>query len=586
MRWMHKLYEETIDHPWLTLVLVAALTVGLAVFIPQIKTETDFSKFLDKDEPARQATERAEATYGSQEWILVLIQSPETIFNTETLRKIQEMEQRFEELEGVDDVQGPTTADVIRGTKKALIIEPAAEKVPETADELEAYKQKVLGDSRLRGIIVSEDGRAAAIFVKVNPYRDDKPAIARQVTEITREYQGPERVEAIGHPPIHNEIFDMMDRDLRLLLPFTILAIIVVLYVTLRSARGVLIPLGIVLIALVWTLGIMALVGSPFTPFSTMLPIILVAMGVADGIHVLHRYYEDVAQNKRSKRAMILQTMREMTGPVVMTSLTTMAGFLALMVTFLWPQRVFGAFTALGMFFEMILSLTLIPAVLALLPLPKIPEKFDRGLATRALLRLAGLVERRRIAVTGVALIVLILFLGQIPKIRTETSATEFLGPQNSAVRAMEIADESLGGSSEMLIEVDTGRSDGLKDPTLLKRLVALQEYLEAQPEVGRAISIAEVVRTMNQKFNSDDPAVFTVPDDPRLAAQLLTLFTFQGGSLDNLATTNFSKGEVVGRLHNVSGQRYRKLAENVEAYLRSNFPDVKTERVGTERTW
>ena len=587
MQLLRRLYEKTVDHPWLTLGLIVLATVGLAAFLPQMKSQSDFVKFLDRSDPAAQALDRAEATYGSQELELVLIRSEDTIFKTATLQKIQEMEKRFEEIKGVDDVQGPTNSDVIRATEDALIVEPAAETIPQTAEELEAYKQKVLGDNRLRGLIVAQDGKAAAIVVKINPHVEDKKAVIREIERIAQRFNtGPEEVVTVGSQSVDDAIQKNMNRDLMVLFPISVFLITVVLFLTLRSLRGVLIPLIIVLIALIWTLGTMALVGSPFTPFSTMLPIILIAMGVADGIHVLHRFYEEASQNARTKREIILQTMTEMTGPVIMTSLTTMAGFFSLIITFLWPQRAFGVFAAVGMFYEMILSLIFIPAVLALLPSPKVREHFERGFTARFLTRLAGLIERRTGWVWAIAAMLLVGIALTVPNIRVESSAMDFLGQDHPIVKALHLADESLGGSYQVLIEVDTRKPNGLKDPALLKRIVAFQEFLESQDLMGKSLSVADIVRTMNQKFHADNPDYYIVPDDPRLAAQLLTLFTFQGGSLDNLATADFSKGEVVARIQNSRSSELQQVMNVVQSYIDSNFTDVTAERVGTERVF
>jgi predicted RND superfamily exporter protein len=585
MYFMRKIYEKTIDYPWLAILLVLLVTVALGALIPQMTNESDFNQFLDANEPAAIALERAEATYGSQDLLLVLIRSEETVFKTETLQKAQAMEKRFAQIQGVDEVQGPTNSDVIRATEESLVVEPAAENVPQTTEELDAYKKKVLGDNRLRGLIVSEDGTAAGIVVKINPYVDDKKAVSREIERAAQEFNtGPEQIIAIGDEIVDDAILQNMNRDLSVLFPLSLLLIIVVLYLTLRSVRGVLIPLGIVLIALIWTLGTMVFFRAPFTPFSTMLPIILIAMGVADGIHVLHRFYEDAAKNGRTKREMILQTMTEMTGPVIMTSLTTTAGFLSLIITFMWPQRHFGIFTAAGMFYEMILSLVFIPAVLALLPLPKARAHFERGITANLLARFAGFVAPRKGWILGTSAVFLVGLLFALPHVRAESSSTDFLGAEHPVVKALDVADQSLGGSFQILVEIDTGKPDGLKDPHVLQRLVELQTFLESQAGVGRSLSVADIVRTMNQKFHTDDPQYYRVPDDPRLAAQLLTLFTFQGGSLDNLATADFSKGEVIARIESVGSRRLQLLTDQVEAYLGEHLIDLKAERVGTER--
>jgi len=185
-----------------------------------------------------------------------------------------------------------------------------------------------------------------------------------------------------------------MIRDLRVLIPVVVAVMAAVLFLSFRSVRGVGLPLLVVLVSTLWTVGSMALAGAPMTPFGVVLPVMLIAIGAADGIHILNKYYEEVAgpgraRRSRARRAIVRATMGELAVPVILTSLTTAAGFLALMTSFLWPQRQFGLFTALGILYAMALSLTLIPALLARLRLPE-RARYERS----RLARLLGLWSR------------------------------------------------------------------------------------------------------------------------------------------------------------------------------------------------
>ena len=141
------------------------------------------------------------------------------------------------------------------------------------------------------------------------------------------------------------------------------------LYFTYRSVRGVLLPLAVVLVSVIWTLGIMASVGIPMYSISTMMPVILMAVGVANGIHVLSRYYEEVLQHPDiSSPDAVLAAMGEMWQPVVFTSLTTAAGFLSFLTASILPIRYFGIFTSIGVLAAMVFSITFFPALLSLLP--------------------------------------------------------------------------------------------------------------------------------------------------------------------------------------------------------------------------
>ncbi|MDD2912808.1 MAG: efflux RND transporter permease subunit [Candidatus Bipolaricaulis anaerobius] len=579
-----------VDHPWWVIALTGAITLLFAAFIPGIKTEQDFREYLPRDDPAVQALEQAEERYGAQIFSLIAFEADDAVFQVSTLEKIKDLEDRIAEIPGVEEVQSLLTAQIITGTEAAITVGPAAPggRVPETTEELAAYRDRVMGSRQLRGLFVSEDGQAAAIMFKLDPRLStvETEEIARKVEAMAREYEGPERIYLAGGMFEALEAQRMMTRDLKVLLPVAVVMIVVVLYLSFRSLRGVVIPLVVVCLGVIWTVGAMAIAGVPFTVISIIIPVILLAMGTADGIHIVNRYYE-VAARGRSKREVVLATMDEITSPVVMTSLTTIAGFLSLLATFLVPQRQFGVFTAVGMAALLLLSLTLIPALLSLLRLPATGTKeqqLEHGFLARGLARLGSGVVRHRAWVLAIAVVLVAISLVGVPRLRLETELSQYIGEDSPIAQTMQVMDDRFGGAMQLAIEIDTGRRDGLKDPEVLAKIAALEEFLEAEPAISTTSSIADMVREMNQKFHGDDPAYYVIPEDGRLVSQLLFLFTFQGGSLGSMALGDFSSGEVFARVQGIdSTQEIEELMERIQAYLDENFNvhGIRAQEVG-----
>lgn len=565
-------------HSGLTLLGVGGIS---AVFLGVLLTkglafETDFKKFLPEDEPAVRRLNEAEATFGSQDLFLIAIEAPEgeTIFRPETLRKFKELEEGLQEIVGVDAVRGPATAYVIYGTPDSVVVERAMRRVPQTPEEIERYQRRVMGDRNLRGWLISEDGRAGAISVQLEVWAD-APLVVGQIEELIRPYQGPERIYLVGEPVLRSATALSMMRDLRVLTPFVVLVMVGVLFLSFRSLRGVILPVLVVLVSTLWTVGSMALFDVPMTPFAVVLPVMLIAIGAADGIHILNKYYEEAAERSddspQTRRAVVLATLEEMAVPVILTSLTTAAGFLALRASFLWPQRQFGVFTALGILYAMVLSLTLLPALLARLPLPQLKREdyHERSRLAQGLAGWGRAVARRPALTLLVSGLVLLAFAVGIPRLEVETRADEFLGKRHPVVQAMYAIERHFGGAYHLAIEIDTGRRDGLKDPKVLQKIAELQDYLESRPELGRVASVADIVRQLNETLHASDPAYYTIPEDPRLAAQLFLLY---GGKPGPLFSGDFRKGEVLARRVNIGSTRMAQLVRDVQEYLDENF--------------
>lgn len=585
------LAQKIVDHPWGVISAILIITALFASAIPKIRFEQDFEAFLPQDDPATIALHRAEERYGDQKLFMVALETDDTIFKPETLRKLKEMEELFEQIPEVDEVRGPTNSQVIYGTETAITVAEALPEIPQTSEEIEAYKERVLGDRLLRGVVVSEDGKAAGILIRLKAGEEETVGVVNSVLEIADRYQGPERIYVGGMPRLNQFIAESMKKDLTVLFPVMVCVILIVLYVSFNSLRGVALPLLTVVLSAIWEMGTMGWLGAPFTPFSFIAPIVLMAVGTAYGIHILNKYYEEAHKDGRTRREVLGETVTAMSSPTAMAALTTVAGFLALLSSTLWPQRDFGVYTGIGVIYAGLLALTLIPAILALLPMPKRERQslLARWLQGRAGLGgLAHFVERTAVVILIGAGLVAIAWAVGIPRLRIETSAKDFLGKGHPVTEALDVLERHFGGSLQTGIELDLGIRDGLKEPEVLKKILALQEFLETLPAVHRTTSITNLVRELNQKFHADDSNYYAIPDDRKLISQLLLLFTFQGGSLGQMALTDFSAGEVLISLEWISSTQMARLVAQIQRYLDEHFGAtasaalIKTEQVGT----
>jgi len=580
---MRRFFSWIATHPYIAIGIVLLITLGFLAFIPRLRTDTDFANYIDKTDPSVIAMERAEARYGDQSLLMVAVENEAGIFNLATLTKIGRMAESFEQIAGVDEVTSPLNAQVITGTEKAINIGPASPggAAPETPEEIAVYQERAMASNTVRDYLIATDSQAATVLIKLK-IDADQVAVAKEIIAIVKNYDSPpEKIYITGMSYMNVVLSELMGKDLVILLPLVILVIVLVLYFSFWSVRGVLLPLLVVVLSTLWTLGLMAIFDVPVTIISFILPVILMAIGIAYCIHVLNYYYE-VVKTGSDRRTAVIETGLHMTAPVSMAGFTTVAGFLSLVNSFLIPQRQFGVVTAIGVCAAMVLSLVLIPALLSLLKVPERKvKKSDRGPITRVLSAIEQLVIRRRRSVLVLSAILFVAFLAGLPLLQIETSEREFLGDSNPVVEGMELMKRHFSGSEQLMIEIDTGTTDGLLEPAVLNEIVALQGFLQEQG-VNKTVSIADLVKEMNQKFHADDATYYTIPDTPRLVSQLLFFFSLQGGSLGNMALSDFSAGEVMG-LYSMEGSAQRMdLVHEVQAYLDSHFAgSVKAQMVG-----
>ncbi|MFC2079232.1 RND family transporter [Candidatus Bipolaricaulota bacterium] len=573
---MNRLIRFAVDHPIWTLVATLVLAAGFAFPIQYLKQETDFKEFLDKDDPIIMLMDEAEERYGKSWGIMVMLFNEDDIFNDVTLDKIEQMTGEFEGIPGIKSVTTPLNSQTIIGTETSISVSKASPGgvAPSTSEDMEIFRSRVLEDENLVGGVISASGQAALINIELEVGADEY-GLTPEIVAIVEAHQGDgDEIFIFGDAYFDTIMAEEMEKDTTLLFPLAILVMVGLLFVSFLTIRGILLPIAVVLLSVVVAMGAMVLLGFPMTTMSFIAPILLLAIGIADAIHVLNRYNEEIAKGG-PKRGAILATMEEMKGPVVMTSLTTAVGFLSLLTAFMVPQRHFGIVTAIGVLAAMVFSLVLIPAVMSLLKKPRVRDLSKKGLRplTRVLMGFEKVIVGHRKTVLVVALIIFGVMLAGIPRLRVETSNEEFLGKDHKAIQVLDFTSEYFSGDMNIMVEFDTGRRDGLKDPAVLNAMLDLEEFM-LENGVSKTFSLTTMIRQMNERFNADDPAFYVIPDQQNMISQLLLLFTFQGGTLGDMALGDFSAGTVMGMYKMNSSGNVSRLAGVVQGYLDEHFPE------------
>ncbi|MEE8592660.1 MAG: efflux RND transporter permease subunit [Candidatus Bipolaricaulota bacterium] len=582
---MNRLIRFAVEHPVWTILATLVIAVGFAFPIQYLKQETDFKEFLDDDDPIIVLMDEAEARYGKTWGIMVMLFNENDIYNDVTLSKIEQIAEAIEEIPGIKSVTTPLNSQTIIGTETAISVSKAAPGgvAPTTAEDMELFRARVLEDENLVGGVISAGGQAALINIELEVGADEY-GITPDIVAIVDANQGDgDELFVYGDAYFDTIMAEEMEADTTLLFPLAILVMVALLFVSFVTIRGILLPIIVVLLSVIVAMGAMVLLGFPMTTMSFIAPILLLAIGIADAIHVLNRYNEEIAKGT-PKREAILTTMQEMKGPVVMTSLTTAVGFLSLLTAFMVPQRHFGIVTAIGVLAAMVFSLVLIPAVMSLLKKPRVRD-LSKGLRplTRVLMGFEKAIVGHRKTVMVTALIIFGVMLAGIPRLRVETSNEEFLGKDHAAIQVLDFTSEYFSGDMNIMVEFDTGRRDGLKDPAVLNAMLDLEEFM-LENGVSKTFSLTTLVRQMNERFNADDPAFYVIPDQQNMISQLLLLFTFQGGTLGDMALGDFSAGTVMGMYKMNSSGNVSRLASVVQGYLDENFPeggDIRVRMIG-----
>lgn len=572
------------DHPYLVLSLIALISLAFLAFVPRIGFQADYSKMLPEDDPVVAQYRRTRDLFGGQSMFILAMTAEEggTLFDLPSLQKLYSLTDELKKLEEeglAEEVISAANVKIVEGTATTLVVHPILPDPPMSEEDVELFREKALAERTVRDNLILSDGTGAIIIIRlsagVEKREDVQAQILQRLEELVQRYQGPEKFYISGDAAFLVYVNRYMRQDLAYLLPIVVGVIILVLFLSFRNFWGVALPLGVVLVGLIWTMGLFGLAGRKLTMISVFLPVVLVVVGSAYGIHVVNDFFQRISRGMGCKEA-VKATVQEMFIPVLGAATTTAAGFLTLLSSFLVPTREFGLFSAFGVMVSFLLAMLLIPAIFMVIPVPKVRIAQGEMKSGRMFARiLAG----KPVTVLLLVGLVLGAFALGIPKLKVESDVTRYFRENSPVVQALRTVDERFGGSQELSVVIDTGKRDGLKDPEVLRFIDRLQRFLEEQPEVGSTSSLADLVKESYFTLKGDDPTFYAIPETSRAVAQVLLLYEMGGGEVTgSMATRDFRVGRISARVRSVGLSGYDALIKAVEEFVAKEKPASLTE--------
>ncbi|HKJ67970.1 MAG TPA: MMPL family transporter, partial [bacterium] len=333
-----------------------------------------------------------------------------------------------------------------------------------------------------------------------------------------------------------------------------------------------------VLISVIWTLGLMSLLQVPLAMVSTILPVLLIAIGSAYGIHAINGYYERLL-HRAPKQTALVQAMQHVGKAILMAGLTTMVGFGALATSQVSQVRQFGLFTAFGVGSALLLSVMFLPAILMVMKTPGKIDALDddrsHTFLDKLLMRLAryNLQYKKVVVLSGVVLFV--LSIAGIPRLAVETNTLRFFSADSEIRQATGVMNDHFGGSENLSLYLQ----GDMKDPEVLRRMLAIQEYAEGLDHVGFSVSIADYVAEINKALNDNDPDYRRIPDSREAVAQEILLYNMSGDPSDfeQVVDYEYRQANVSIRIESISSRELGALVENIETYAKEQAGDLLT---------
>lgn len=496
----------------------------------EIKLSIDpaLERLLPEGDAERRFYDTARRKFGSDEFILLVLEGSE-VFTTEMLSALQRVTERLEEDPDVLKVISLANATNVVGVEGDIEVGPFYEDAPTDPATLATLRSEVMAHPLYGKALVSEDGKATAIavfFEKINDRDFVNRNVSGRLAEIAREEAGTE-VLVTGNPHIKAELSRTIVSELAYVLPLVGFITALLCLVAFRSARGVLLPVGSIIICLVWTLGAMGWTGTPLNLVSNIIPPLLITLCFAGAMHVMSEYYEILerqpGRSREDNTAAVITVLKEMGLAIFVNGMTTVLGFLSLCTSAVLAIRQFGIWSVVGVLVATIVSLTFIPAVLVLLGAPtNKPAHTHEGRVERWAGRMAAFDVRHRKLIFVATFAVLAVAAFGITRIQVSSSFVGSFVADSPVRTTFETLNERLGGLSSFFLVVEADEDRAFTRPENLRELRKLQAWLEEQPEIYSTASLADGVMLLNRAFNDNDPKAFRIPPRQGLIKELL----------------------------------------------------------------
>ncbi len=630
----HHFSDFIYDNNFKVLLAILAMVVALAINLPQITFDTSTEGFLYKDDPQILAYNDFRNQFGRDEKIIIAIKTKD-VFDRSFLKTLftlhSDIEQNAPYIKQVDSLKN---ARKTTGNEEELIVEDLFEDgVPVDPEQLDEIKQFALANPIYENLYLSEDATFTTIMITTQTYTsigvtaesesdmlesgfddyvDDELSddisfseqgfeesvtenlefinvletnqLIKVLEETLQKYQSNDMsIYIAGSPIVTKSLQTSLISDMSTFIMYVIMTIAFLLMVMFKRLSGIFLPLFVVVLTLLSTVGTMALSGAPITAMTQILPSLLLAVGVGASVHLLAMFYKKYDEVKDKKAAMAY-ALGHSGLAIFMTSLTTAASLASFSFSDIAPVANLGIFSALGVSYQLILTLIFLPALISLLPIKAKQHSVDEKpmLLDRVVHNLGVVSISYPKTIVSIAALIIVVSLSLASTMQFSHNPLHWFAADNEVRINTETIDRELKGSITIEVVLDTHKENGVYEPEFLNAIEEVTEIIYTFKGdnyfIGKIVSINDVIKEINKALNENKQSEYIIPQDKDLIAQEFLLFENSGSDdLEDIVDSQFSKTRLSIKAPWVDSVEYVALMDDLESLLNDTFKDTAT---------
>jgi len=552
--------QIVIKHSWLVLIGSLLLTF---ITVPQIRhgwIDVSLESFLPYDDPVIINYNDFRTTFDYSVPAVVVVEAKEGIFTEANLEKLRQLHLTFDqETPNLSEITSLYSMRYTRGEEDELVISDLDEIWPTTPEGREAFKHLVLNTPTYVGNILSADTTITTITLDPQVFSstlknedgsmaylqsDEESDFALKIFEITEQFTSPDFIVRSGGGPTMNlRIAEDMKTSSQNSTTLGLLIIIVLLALLFRRVSGVILPLAVVFLSLLMTMALWPALGYPYNGNTQVIPTFILAVGIADSIHILSIFYKYYDAGEEKLQA-ISHAVRETAIAVLLTTVTTAVGLLSFLASDMMPTRTLGIFGAIGVIMALFYTMALVPSILAITPIKRRSVDQQQGSSQSNIIlksvdkiidSFSELGVNHAKSVVLVCTLISIVALAGILRIQFSHDPIEWYPQDNDLPQAIHAIDNKMFGSMSAYILLDTQESYGIQQKQVLAAIASIEDKIKKLHFEGVQVvdssSILNVLRETNQALNNNALDAYRVPESQAMIAQELLLF--ESGSDD-----------------------------------------------------
>ncbi|QFT10021.1 MMPL family protein [Vibrio sp. THAF190c] len=572
---------------FITLFVVLAVIAVATFGAKNLYFRGDYNIFFEGTNKQLMAFDEIQTTFAKTDNLSIVIAPDDgNVFTPETLTLIQNLTVDSWQIPYSSRVDSIANYQHTEAFEDDLLVEDLLyEEYEHTPERIAKVKQIALNEPLLKNALVSASGDVTIVNVTVQLPEVDKTAEVQEVIAAINTMIGKYQAQypnvefhKAGIIAMNNAFMTSAQEDSSTLVPLMLLVVLVFLTFMLRSFFSVVATLVVIISSILATMGLSGWAGMFLSTATVNVPTLVLTLAVADCVHVIVTMRQAM-QRGMTKAEAIQYSIKLNFIPILITSVTTAIGFLMMNMSDSPVLRDFGNLSALGVMIACLLSVSLLPALLNLLPVKRLAPTTSEFEKVTFMDKLGDFVVNNRKALLPVSTLVIVVAAALIPLNKVNDESVKYFDTSNEFRQAADFMEQTISGMTNLSIAIKTNESQGIADPVFLQAIGDFTEWLRVQPETDHVATLSDVYKRLNKNMHGDDPSYYQLPLDRELAAQYLLLYEMSlpyGLDLNNQINVDKSSIKMVLTVDNLGSVELVELEERIYAWFAANAPQYE----------